>query len=641
MKKHKYFQLFFSINKFFLTLSALYILYGISGFFYYMTAYDFIIYVMLVFLLAQTASVLATSFIYAITFIVELKINKYNFFDKIYHTTEDIGRGVNIFLFILVFERAVIYQSWLSRSMHINEISRLFIEVTCGFFIVMLVWYLRFRGRRDTPREAAKATTDDDRRAINRRVFVTTATSAVAAAAIGTRLVLQKGFPLDSTGASNGKNILLITFDTLTAKDMSLYGYSLPTTPNIDKFSLTSDVYENFYSCSTFTTPSIATILTGQYPSQSRVYHLRGGLHGSQPSRTLPALLKAAGYSTASIFGNPFAMRLMGSTGGAFDHLSEGPRTSWTGQPPADLMTLPGATDLYNLSQRVQAAAGLAWPPFRQMNSETPPTATFDAALAQLSTLKGPFFMWIHVMAPHAPYLPSREFRHQFLKPGVFETRQDMLHPRVIDRNKPQAVIKADIAMLRLRYDEWIREADAAFGSFMSSLGQSGLLDTTATMVSSDHGEFFGDNAFGHGGDDFVGPLIHIPMVIKRPGQSVGRRLKSFADQTAIAPTILDLAGLAVPDWMAGSALDRHAATGGMAVTQYLERNSVFENVSNGTLGAVFGEYQYVRSLDTGAEALYSLAEADRRSPLIGQDMTHTMEEARETLRLKFPELFF
>ena len=63
-------------------------------------------------------------------------------------------------------------------------------------------------------------------------------------------------------------NFLLITFDALSAEDMSLYGRKLPTTPNIDAFARDSTVFTNFFSASTFTTPAVAAMLTGMYPSE-------------------------------------------------------------------------------------------------------------------------------------------------------------------------------------------------------------------------------------------------------------------------------------------------------------------------------------------------------------------------------------
>ena len=69
-------------------------------------------------------------------------------------------------------------------------------------------------------------------------------------------------------------NVVLITFDALSAEDLSVYGYHLPTTPNIDAFARDATVFTNFYSTSTFTTPTVATMLTGGYPSETHIHRL-------------------------------------------------------------------------------------------------------------------------------------------------------------------------------------------------------------------------------------------------------------------------------------------------------------------------------------------------------------------------------
>src|SRR5206468_1395511 len=99
---------------------------------------------------------------------------------------------------------------------------------------------------------------------------------------------------------------------------------------------------------------------------------------------------------------------------------------------------------------------------------------------------------------------------------------------------------------------------------------------------------------------DMTRPVIHIPLMIKTPGQQDGRRVSFTADQTSLAPTILDLAGVPKPDWMHGQSLVEWLKPGnarkdqGLAFTQYLERNSVFRPLHHGTVGVIDGEYQYV-----------------------------------------------
>jgi hypothetical protein len=118
-------------------------------------------------------------------------------------------------------------------------------------------------------------------------------------------------------------NILLITFDALSAEDMSLYGYRLSTTPNMDAFARKATVFKNFYSASTFTTPSVATMLTGIYPSENYVYHQIGHVRAEDAKKSLPHAMRAAGYTTDAFLSNPLAYYLAESLKNEFDFLPE------------------------------------------------------------------------------------------------------------------------------------------------------------------------------------------------------------------------------------------------------------------------------------------------------------------------------
>ena len=106
-------------------------------------------------------------------------------------------------------------------------------------------------------------------------------------------------------GDPQALNLLLITIDCLRADHVGVYGYTRPTTPNLDIFGRCSTVFQNFYSASTFTTPSIATMLTGVYPSEHFVYQLRGRIRPQDVSRSLPHQMRDAGFVTGAFMSSP------------------------------------------------------------------------------------------------------------------------------------------------------------------------------------------------------------------------------------------------------------------------------------------------------------------------------------------------
>jgi arylsulfatase A-like enzyme len=423
------------------------------------------------------------------------------------------------------------------------------------------------------------------------------------------------------------RNILLITFDALSAEDMSVYGCALPTTPNIDAFAGKSTVFTNFYSTSTFTTPSVATMLTGLYPSESHVYHLQGRLRGAQAGRTLPHLMRAAGYATGASITNPYAYHLAEDLASDYDSLPEpvygrgsGPAYLWAataplhprlpmGSPVEEFFNLEAAWDF--IPDQLER-----WKPrrFGRRQSRYPAAASFEQAREVLAHLPDGFFLWVHVMAPHFPYLPDAPDLGRFLSTDEGRTVHEQLAGTAWPIYPPDRQIYVDKA--RLRYDEFVAGCDRAFGAFMADCESRGRLRDTAVVVSADHGESFEGGAFLHDSRCQNRPMIHIPLIVRPPNQREGRRVAFSADQTALAPTILDLAGLPKPASMSGKSLagwldwSGQGEGEGIAFTQYLEHNSVFKPLENGTVGAIDGRHQYVIDLATGRGMLRPLNEA-------------------------------
>jgi arylsulfatase A-like enzyme len=134
-------------------------------------------------------------------------------------------------------------------------------------------------------------------------------------------------------------------------------------------------------------------------------------------------------------------------------------------------------------------------------------------------------------------------------------------------------------------------------------------------------------------------------LIIKTPEQQHGHKVEVVADQTTLAPTILELAGISKPEWMHGESLVSWLGKGGsgadegIAFSQYLERNSVFKPLQHGTVGVIDGQYEYVLDLDTNKGALRPLNQAQ----LWNLDRTAENPARAATLRsaiyARFPEL--
>lgn len=271
------------------------------------------------------------------------------------------------------------------------------------------------------------------------------------------------------------------------------------------------------------------------------------------------------------------------------------------------------------------------------------PDATFEQAGKVLTQLPDGFFLWVHLITPHHPYLPDREDRGRFLPHEEGDRIDENSELQWRPHYDPDQQSQVD--RRRLLYDEFVVSADRAFGTFMRELENSGRMENTTVIVSADHGESFEGGVFRHESPYLTRPTIHVPLIVRSPGQQQSRSVAYSADQTSLPPTILDLAGHAKPDWMHGQSLatwlnSSRSGTGeGMAFTQFLEKNSSFMPLRHGMVAAIDGQYEYVFDLDTQKGSLRPLSEAETWNLDRSADNPAQAAAMRAAIFARFPEL--
>jgi arylsulfatase A-like enzyme len=448
------------------------------------------------------------------------------------------------------------------------------------------------------------------------------------------------------TAKPSSPNIVLVTFDALCAEDMSLYGYQLPTTPNIDALAQTSYSFSNYYAASTFTTPCIVSMLTGRYPSSTHVYHYGGRLLGEAAVQTLPNVLRASGYMTAASVANPGAHPDCLGFGGDFDQLPPPPIKDFAAKEAAERFHSATLAAEVGFAGRIAPYLMEQLSPrvFGQSHSDFPPILSFQQAEELLKGLDGPFFLWVHAYAPHFPYLPEPPFLKKFLHSDELRTHTEFAKLFDLIGYNYSASKQPDIDRARLRYNEWIAQADSAFGQFMLKLRSSQHFNQTAVIVSSDHGESFQGGYAGHGGPRQLRPIVHVPLVVHLPGQTHGQKIATIADQTSLAPTILEMADIPRPDWMDGHTLGgimrgESSPQKAQAFTQYFESNSAFKPITRGTVGVVDSEHQYVFNLETGTGVLYDLGEAQAQKCDLSLTDPKLASDMHNDIKQRFPGL--
>ncbi len=283
-------------------------------------------------------------------------------------------------------------------------------------------------------------------------------------------------------------NILIWLVDTLRADHLSTYGYERETSPNLDAFARDAVVFENAYAPAPWTKPSTASLLTGLYPKRHRAVAYYGRLTGR---RLLGEYLQDRGYATCAISANPWM------------------DPKWGFGPGFDRFV--GTADGYASARAGQMA---------------------NTLLDHLGAVPNePFFVYVHTMDPHEVYRA----------PAPYNTKWGpALNPRA---PRPMETLKPPRGLVRAyidAYDGEISYSDAEFGRVMDELKQRGLYEDMLIIYTADHGEAFFEHGLGSHGHSLFEYLMHVPLVIKFPGNAQsGHRVTERASLNDVVPTLL------------------------------------------------------------------------------------------------------
>jgi arylsulfatase A-like enzyme len=401
-------------------------------------------------------------------------------------------------------------------------------------------------------------------------------------------------------GSSSRPNIILLTMDALSAPHMSLYGYSRPTTPELARFAQGAMVFDRAYANGNYTTPGIATMLTGTLPWTHRALQLPVWPLWYTRQSSLPAVLQRAGYLTGYVATNAIAGASKQGFGQYFQ-FSSSDRTGRLGLCADGLSKhlrfICAASELAPLQEIDSFTAQLRGP---SDNLEHDPRLALRPALHWLATVKRgkPIFLWVHLFPPHSPYAVPKPWLGRFDASPRDRTAAST-QPNwawIQSRLRPRQV-----QVLEARYDEAVAYADSYAGPFLER-ALALLGPNTAIIVSADHGESFSHGYGAHTGPGLYDELIHIPLILKLPGETVGQRCERPAEQADIAPTLAALAAVPAPaDWAGRSLLQAcHAARPGEAqprraiFSMNFEQNPRYAPLRTGSVAVIQGRWKLI-----------------------------------------------
>jgi arylsulfatase A-like enzyme len=307
-------------------------------------------------------------------------------------------------------------------------------------------------------------------------------------------------------------NVLLITIDALRADHLGAYGYSRPTSPNIDRLARESVRFDRAVSQWPLTSPSFAALMSGTYAHTNGLLRTTAQRMPDRPLM-LAELFQAGGYSTRAAVGNVNLARVFN-----FDQGFDTYRELWReeDQQQTRAMTRSGLELLGDASQ------------------------------------SRPFFVWLHFFDPHARYQPPKPFDGMFLKDSHFDPSWRV--PLYSESRRNVGGIAANVnlgtedrvAYYVAQYDAEIRYVDEQVGVLLKALEERGLAKNTVVVLTSDHGESLGDHNyfFDHGRFPYD-DCVHVPMIVRAPGiGKPGEVVTSPVQLIDLVPTLLDLTGL-------------------------------------------------------------------------------------------------
>jgi arylsulfatase A-like enzyme len=336
------------------------------------------------------------------------------------------------------------------------------------------------------------------------------------------------GIPPDLRDAPN---VILIVADTLRADALSCYGYTGNQTAHIDALARDGVLYRQMSAQASWTKPSVATMLTSLYPSSHRAIGPLDLLPDAVT--TLPEVLRERGYRTAGFTTNVNMTPSSCNFQQGFDE--------YEFLAPDYPFFASQTSSRFAAYSLFYALRRLLVPPTNYPHNEYYQDAEVLGARARvwLEANEGTrFFLYLHYMDPHQPY-----YAHPY-------------DGHTVGRAAPPEPDPAEAPALRQLYDGEITYLDAHLGQLFDQLKAWGLYDGALIILTADHGEEFQEHGGWHHGTTLYEEQLAVPLIVKYPANAhAGAVDTAFARSLDLAPTILDTAGVSIPEVMQGVSL--------------------------------------------------------------------------------------
>jgi arylsulfatase len=356
-------------------------------------------------------------------------------------------------------------------------------------------------------------------------------------------------------------NILWITTDQQRWDTVDALGNPYVNTPNIDRLVEEGVSFTHAFAQSPICTPSRASFMTGKYPSAIRSSK-NGQAYWAEASPLISTILDDAGYDCA--LSGKFHLSTAMANLPEKRPLNDGYRLFWYSHSPYQGGT---SNDYINwfLKRGVDVIAlknELGYVPAEYHQT----VWCTDRAIDFIREDRGGSYPWmfsLNIYDPHSPLDPPKEYLDRYdieSLPGPRFIPEDIENKGVFNdvmfQSVPRVYTDYQARLEQAKYWAQIDLIDENVGRLMQVLEETGQLDNTLVIFTSDHGDMVGDHGLVRKGCRFYEGLVRVPLIFWYPSM-VKQDLQSDAlvELVDLFPTILDITGLPIPDGLHGKSL--------------------------------------------------------------------------------------